>query len=78
MKDDYNRTVSLQCPTCGGTNYEMDNRPQLVCAKCGLEISEEALKEANGARIESVVDEVKGEIFKDVRADLKKAFRKWK
>lgn len=74
----YDRTISMECPTCGGTSFEQDDSPIVKCATCGREISKDDLREANGARIEAELEDVKQQVFKDIKADFAKAFKKWK
>lgn len=79
MKDSYDRSISMQCPTCGGECFEhQEDQPIVRCVRCDQVMTKEELREANGARIEAEVDEVKAEVLKDVRADFAKTFKKWK
>lgn len=77
----YSRNVTLNCPTCGGTDFEIpDVESQPVkCARCGLEISREELIRDNSENISENVEEVKGAVVKDFQKELndtlKKAFR---
>jgi len=74
----YDRTISMQCPTCGGTDFKQDDSPIVKCATCEREMSKDELREANGARIEAEVEDVKKQIFEDIKADFAKAFKKWR
>lgn len=78
MKNNYDRSISLQCPTCGGTDFEHNDTEQVQCIRCERVLTKDELREANGTRIEAEVDELKAEVLKDVHADLKKIFKKWK
>lgn len=79
MKDSYDRSMSMQCPTCGGESFEHnENLPDVRCVRCGLTMTKAELREANGARIEEELDDLKAEVIKDVKADLTKIFKKWK
>ena len=79
MAADYNRSVSLVCPTCGNEEFEHDEvSPICECSDCGLQISHDDLKEANSDRIEAAVEEMKADVMDDVQKRLKKAFSKWK
>lgn len=77
----YSRNVALNCPTCGGTDFEIpDVESQPVkCARCGLEISREELIRENSENISENVEEVKAAVVKDFQKELndslKKAFR---
>ena len=79
MKDDYGRSISLQCPTCGGESFEHDeDKPDIKCVRCERTMTKDELREANGARIEEEVETLKAEVFKDVKADISKMLKKWK
>lgn len=79
MKDSYNRSLRLQCPSCGGESFEQEeDKPDVRCVRCDRMMTKDELREANGARIEAEVDEIKGEVLKDVKADLANIFKKWK
>ena len=78
MKANYDRSISLQCPTCGGADFEHDETEHVKCVRCERTLTKSELQEANGARIETEIEELKSEVLKDVHADLKKAFSKWK
>ena len=79
MKDNYDRSISLQCPTCGGESFEFEeHKPDVRCATCERVMTRDELKEANGARIEEEADAMKAEVMKDVKADFAKMFKKWK
>ena len=79
MKDSYDRSMRLQCPTCGGEGFEQeDDKPDVRCVRCDRVITKDELREANGPRIETEVDEIKAEVLRDVKADFAKIFKKWK
>lgn len=79
MKDDYGRSISLQCPTCGGERFEHEEgKPDIRCLRCDRVMTKDELREANGTRIEEEVDALKAEVFKDVKADFTQIFKKWK
>ncbi|KTE18767.1 hypothetical protein ATE67_16855 [Sphingopyxis sp. H050] len=79
MKDSYDRSMSLQCPTCGGESFEHEDlKPDVRCVRCDRVMTKDELREANGARIEAEVDALKAEVMKDVKADFAKIFKKWK
>lgn len=79
MKDSYDRSMSLQCPTCGGESFEhADVKIDVRCVRCDRVMTKDELREANGARIEAEVDALKAEVMKDVKADFAKMFKKWK
>lgn len=79
MKSDYDRSVSMQCPTCGCENFEREaDNPHVRCVQCGLEMTKDELRDANGGRIEAEADALKNELLKDVKADFARMFKKWK
>ena len=79
MKDSYDRSMSLQCPTCGGESFEHEEeQPDVRCVRCDLILTKAELREANGARIDEEVEALKAEVLKDVKADFAKIFKKWK
>ncbi|RYF52009.1 MAG: hypothetical protein EOO38_01620 [Cytophagaceae bacterium] len=72
----YDRTVILNCPTCGGTQFELqDSADCTKCAGCGLEITKDALIEANDENVAAHVDEVKEQILSDLTKSIKDAFK---
>ncbi|WP_291458269.1 hypothetical protein [Cupriavidus sp.] len=75
----YDRTVQLQCPTCGGTDFasiENAQVPELLkCTRCGREISRENLVSENGAHIQAHVDEVKAEVVADIKKEIANIFK---
>ena len=79
MKSDYSRTVSMQCSTCGGTDFEIEGESSPVrCAPCDRIFIREELVRENGARIESEVEDVKAQLVADIRKDFSKIFKKFK
>lgn len=74
----YDRSISMQCPTCGGTDFESGESPEIRCAQCDRTMTKEELREANGERIQAEVEDVKAEIIKDIEKDFSKMFKKWK
>lgn len=79
--DKYGRTISLLCPTCGGTQFEYesedadDNSQPVKCPACGFITTKAELMEANGENIDAHVDEIKKQLLKDVTQSLKDAFK---
>ena len=79
MKSDYSRIVSMQCSTCGGTDFEIENECSPVrCVGCDRVFVREELVCENGARIESEVEDVKAQLVADIRKDFSKIFKKLK
>lgn len=85
MKDEkYQRSIGLQCPTCGCTDYEyeqgVDETIELAkCASCDREITRDELIHENSENIQEHVSEigkhVTEDLAKELKASLKKAFR---
>lgn len=79
MKNSYDRSMSLQCPTCGGETFEREgDESDVRCIRCDRTMTKDELQEANGSRIEAEIDALKAEVIKDVKADISKMFNKWK
>jgi len=80
MKDDYSRSVSMQCGTCGGTQFEFDEAGGPIrCTGCDrVYATKDELIAENGARIEGEVEDMKSDILGDVRKDLSNMFKKFK
>ena len=81
---EYQRNVSVLCPTCGCSVYEyeqaVDETIEIVkCASCGGELTKDELISENGENINEHVSEmakeIKADISKELKASLKKAFR---
>lgn len=80
MKDNYSRSVSMQCSTCGGTQFEFDeDGGPIRCTGCDrVYATKDELIAENGARIEGEVEGMKSDILGDVKKDLSKMFKKFK
>ncbi|MBY8829896.1 ECs_2282 family putative zinc-binding protein [Hephaestia mangrovi] len=79
MKSNYDRSISMQCPTCGSESFEhSEDNPTVSCTRCDRTMTKDELREANGSRIEEELDALKAEVLSDVRADISKMFKKWK
>jgi len=75
----YSRSVTLQCPTCGGTDFKHDNEDDsgpVTCTSCNRITSREELMNENGANIEASLDEMKKEVVKDMRAEFSTVLKK--
>lgn len=70
----YNRSISLNCPTCAGDQFEFDGEDAQIfkCASCDREYKKEELINANS---ENISEHTK-EIGKEITDDLLKGFRK--
>ena len=79
MKNDYFRSVSMQCSTCGSTDFEFEDSDDLArCTGCDRSFDRQELIRENGERIDSHVDEMKSAIISDARKDLRKMFKKFR
>lgn len=75
----YDRSISMQCPTCGSEDFEHEeSSPIVTCHGCGRAMTKDELKEANGPRIEAEIESVKAEAMRDVRKEFDRIFKKWK
>lgn len=75
---DRNRSVTLICQTCAGTDFVRASEfadAAITCAGCGRVYTREGLITENGESIQASVDEVKAEIVADVRQQFREAFR---
>ena len=80
----YNRNVSLLCPTCGSSHFSYENGVGETieiakCASCGREVTKDELIHENSENISEHVKEigkiVTDDIAKQLRESLKKAFK---
>lgn len=75
----YGRTIAMNCPTCGGTQFsvtEDDARELVTCASCGRETTKEELLRENSENIEEHVKEVGDQVVKDVSRQLQDSLKK--
>ena len=82
--ENYDRTIALLCPTCGGTEYEYEQGVDetiefLKCASCGRELTKDELISENSENFQEHVSEIANrvtdEFAKDLKASMKRAFR---
>lgn len=76
-EEKYNRTVTLLCPTCGGTQFSpvspKNNAAEVQqCVSCGREITCDELIRENTENIEEHVKEVGKQVTDDLALELKK------
>ncbi|ODU86095.1 MAG: hypothetical protein ABT00_09065 [Bordetella sp. SCN 68-11] len=77
----YDRTVTLHCPTCGGTDFKYEaetaheDSALITCPSCGLTITKSDLIASNGENIDAHLDEVKAEVMQDITKSLRDAFK---
>ena len=76
----YNRTVEIQCPTCGSSLFRYE--PQTggieiaTCASCGREITKDDLLRENAENISKHAEEIGREFTKDVAKELRDTLRR--
>ncbi|WP_146348450.1 ECs_2282 family putative zinc-binding protein [Phaeobacter marinintestinus] len=80
MKTNYDRSIELLCPTCASTflscQDELENEDSMYrCSSCDGEFSYETIKASNEDRIAAKVEEIKSEVFADIKKDFKKMFK---
>lgn len=81
MKDDYSRSISLECVSCGGAQFEYDDEDEsspVRCTGCNRIYVREELIGANQARIDAGIEELKDDVFEDLQKDLDSILRKFK
>jgi len=74
----HNRSVSLLCSTCGGTQFErddeMENSP-IRCNGCSRVFSKDELIQENDEVIQAEIGQMKSDIVADITAQFKKQFK---
>ena len=80
MKNHYDRSISLLCPTCAAAEFEFDADldeavREYACMSCGLKLSRDEILKSNGASISAEVDKADLEILDDVKESFRKAFK---
>lgn len=74
----YNRSIVLNCPTCGNTDFETsedENNPLVKCISCNREMTKDDLINENGENIDVNVEEITDEVVEDLSKMLKNAFK---
>lgn len=75
----YTRSVMLICPTCGNTQLESlagEQVETIRCPSCNRTMTRDELIRENGENIEANIEEMKEEIFEDVKNELNRIFRR--
>lgn len=75
---DYDRELTLLCPTCGSGQFiydEEDESKPVTCADCGRETTRDALIRENQERIDLQVEEIGQELLEDAAKELNKSLR---
>ena len=73
----YNRSVTLFCATCGGTQFSSPEPSNsecdlLTCASCSRELTRDELIRENSENIDEHIREIGKEVTEDFRRELKK------
>ena len=77
----YSRSVSMNCPTCGATDFEFPESQEqaLACARCGRRVTREDLIQENDENIAQHAKEITNDVLRDAKKafsdSLRKAFR---
>jgi len=79
MKNNYNKSISLKCATCGdSSSFEFNEEKTWVkCTKCNTEYNGgyDELVELNQSDINEQINNMKDEVTKDLKEDLNKMFK---
>lgn len=79
MKEDYLKSVSLMCATCGGKDFEFDDDEGPVrCVGCNRAYARDELIRENDENIGLELDEIKSKIVSGIEKDFAKMFKKFK
>jgi hypothetical protein len=72
---DFDRSVSMQCATCGGTQFEREtDAGPFRCVGCDRSFTREELVRENGELIDNEVGEMAADVGKWAQERLRKAF----
>ena len=78
MKDNYNKSIQLQCSVCGSSSdFDCkDDNSYIKCTKCGKEYfgGYDELVDYNQALINDELEELKEEAVADIEKDIHKMF----
>lgn len=77
----YDRNITLQCPTCGGMQFEFDDdidegNAKIQCISCDREMTKDELIHENSENIEVHASEVGKEVLDDLAKEMKKSLKK--
>lgn len=78
--DESDRTLALQCPTCGSEEFRFGGpEAPVTCNRCERSFAREELVRENGERAEAAFEEMAPELLREavetLRARLKKALK---
>ena len=79
--DGYSRSVSLQCPTCGATQFEYDevlgsDLEKVRCVSCDREMTKEELIYENSENLDEHMRETGEQALKDMANEMRKSLKK--
>lgn len=75
----HERTVTLLCPTCGGTEFKLESdapESTVTCTRCERTLTRDELIRENSENIELHLEDVRAGIIKDVAKELQNSLRK--
>ncbi|MGV1683479.1 ECs_2282 family putative zinc-binding protein [Sphingopyxis sp. NJF-3] len=81
MTDDASdRTLALQCPTCGSEEFRFgEPEAPVICDRCERSFAREELVRENGERAEAAFEELAPDLLREaadtLRSGLKKALK---
>lgn len=78
--DKYEGQLTMMCPTCGGTLFEIgddiDESTSIVkCISCGRELMKNKLIRENGENIDVHISEMNDQIIEDAAKELRKSLK---
>ncbi len=79
--DKYGRSVTLLCPTCGGSQFAYDEGSDEImgivkCASCDREMTKDDLIQENREIISENAKEIGHEVVRDLAHERKKSLKK--
>lgn len=78
MKDNYNKSISLRCDTCGDTSFEFNkNKSWVKCKRCEREYhgGYDELVNLNQGDIDEQLNEIKKKVTHDLKQDFDKMLK---
>lgn len=77
MTSKFDTSVSMQCSSCGGTQFEYETETgPFRCVGCDRSFAREELLRENCGLIDNEVGEMAAEVGKHARDELRKSLRK--
>ncbi|MBQ4279447.1 MAG: hypothetical protein IJC16_05800 [Rikenellaceae bacterium] len=79
MKNDYSKSITLRCITCGGEDFEFnEDKSYVKCNLCNREYfgGYDELIELNEESITEGVEAFKAEVISDIEKDITDMFKK--